>query len=1559
MKKLVVILMAVILAVSSLPLSAAADEMPDAAMEMSAQEAASEETAVREETEVAEKAELAEEAEHAEKPETEKEAGVTEAQTAAGAEASPETEPVKESEPAEETAPAEETTPTEETAPSEETEVPEDAELPEGLLTALEEGDDLAGGSCGEHAQFSFDLKTGELFIYGTGAIADYLNIDKPWSDQNVTIRRVEIDEGITRIGAGLFQEYSGITSVVLPESLVSIGERAFQNCVKLDTIQLPQNLESIEEGAFGCCGSLEGIAIPEKVQVIGDEAFANCIALTEVSFPDGLKTVGRSAFAMCEKLSEIILPSTVTSIGGRAFDCVRTIYFRGTADQWANIRGAEEVYAAVYDNNADFITEQTEDFVVAGYFAGDRTPIDINRAWTELIRWKLVENDGEMKVVFDQEFRWTGDGFYFEYYTKHVGDESTDFKNYSDRITEAVFKEGIHVVPGTLLFNFTNLRSVSLPDSVTIINRSAFGLCGELENITLPESLEEIGEYAFQQCEKLKEISLGRNLSYIGAMAFFQTGLEEVTIPGNIEYFSDEIFEECHSLKKAVINAPLTKIPSNLFADCENLASVSIPETVQSIGDGAFSGCESLTVIDIPPAVTEIGGGAFGGTGISTIDLPDTMTKIPDYLFSRCQNLEGVVLPDGVTEIDRNAFSGCSSLRHIDIPSGVTKIGGHAFSDCEELDYLEIPPSVKEIGEYAFNTEFNPPFSIVFPDTDITFGKYVFNSYCSMHAILFQGPEEHWNEKFADQLTLPYQCKVYFDIPDPVVRAEKIIVKETGLPYDSSVSPVVQILPENVSVKDYALDYKEGLVVVNINQEEKSITTYTDTPCKTTVMVQAIDGSHIEAECPLIISEFGILEFTPDGAEQLTGSGTWNMFTAENAGKYDVLIRKTEFEEYPQLQFSVKNEDMWIVLEDTLIECDKRTEYPEGSSQDEYTWQGVYTFTAEAGAAYVFELNGEYDATYKVRFVPHEEEEEELPSGICGEDLAWRLEEEEEGSGTFRLVITGSGTMEDYEADYSGDAPVYTAPWFAYKDSIRSLSLPEEITGIGNYAFAGLDQLESAVIPESVTELGTDIFRDCTSLESANIPENITEIPDGMFAGCEKLKMIAIPDSVSSIGSLAFNGCKALADPELPENLTKLGSGAFSGCESIEKITVPESVKELPPFVFDGCKNLKQIKLPDRMEKIGARAFRDCENLAAISIPAGIREIPAAAFSGCTALQEVVVPEGVETIGPNAFQNCTGLTLIEIPESVTAISPYSVFSGDANVTIRGYEKSEAERYAGDNGIPFDPIRTNVPLQKIAFKTTSITIAANSSAVPAISFTPEDATNRNVTFTSSNPAVATVDAKGKVTGKKVGNAVITAVSEDGAKKASCKVRVLFSDVTNPKLAAYDAIYWGVDKQYVNGYGSYFDINGKCTRAQFVLFLWRTAGRPKAKTTALKFKDKADIEKLAPDYKKAILWGSEKGIVAGFTSGVNAGKFLPNDPCTRGQVVTFLWRYKGKPTVKSGAKTFPDVPKKHKYYQAVMWASGIKLTTGFGDGTFRPDDTCTRGQCVTFLYRMMK
>ena len=97
---------------------------------------------------------------------------------------------------------------------------------------------------------------------------------------------------------------------------------------------------------------------------------------------------------------------------------------------------------------------------------------------------------------------------------------------------------------------------------------------------------------------------------------------------------------------------------------------------------------------------------------------------------------------------------------------------------------------------------------------------------------------------------------------------------------------------------------------------------------------------------------------------------------------------------------------------------------------------------------------------------------------------------------------------------------------------------------------------------------------------------------------------------------------------------------------------------------------------------------------------------------------------------------------------------------------------------------------------------------------------------------------------------------------------------------------------------------------------------------------------------------------EQGITGGY-SGAKKGYFGPNDNCTRGQIAMFLWRYGNKKPHVMNTQTFKDVPKSHNFYDAIQWAYEQGITAGYPDNTFGVDRTCTRGQCVTFLYRMVK
>ena len=157
---------------------------------------------------------------------------------------------------------------------------------------------------------------------------------------------------------------------------------------------------------------------------------------------------------------------------------------------------------------------------------------------------------------------------------------------------------------------------------------------------------------------------------------------------------------------------------------------------------------------------------------------------------------------------------------------------------------------------------------------------------------------------------------------------------------------------------------------------------------------------------------------------------------------------------------------------------------------------------------------------------------------------------------------------------------------------------------------------------------------------------------------------------------------------------------------------------------------------------------------------------------------------------------------------------------------------------------------------------------------------------------------------------------------------------------------YEAVKWAQEKGITGGIGNgLFGPNQPCTRAQIVTFLWRAAGSPEPKAMSSFSDVSADSY-----YAKAVAWAVENGI----TTGTGDGKFSPDATCTRAQSVTFLFRAIGK-LVDSKAE-FSDVLTDSYYANAVAWAVENGVTNGIGDGLFGPDNSCTRAQIVTFLYR---
>ena len=211
------------------------------------------------------------------------------------------------------------------------------------------------------------------------------------------------------------------------------------------------------------------------------------------------------------------------------------------------------------------------------------------------------------------------------------------------------------------------------------------------------------------------------------------------------------------------------------------------------------------------------------------------------------------------------------------------------------------------------------------------------------------------------------------------------------------------------------------------------------------------------------------------------------------------------------------------------------------------------------------------------------------------------------------------------------------------------------------------------------------------------------------------------------------------------------------------------------------------------------------------------------------------------------------------------------------------------------------------------------------------------------------------DKKLKLTDKGDGKYTFTMPADKVTVEASFKEE--FPDLPNPfsDLApsdfCYDAVMWAVGRDITGGIGNdTFGPNLPCTRAQAVTFLWRAAGSPDPETRAMPFTDVP----VGSYYYNAVLWAVENGI----TEGTSDTMFSPDATCSRAQIVTFLWRAGGSPAA-SGNSAFTDVASDAYYAAAVIWAEKNDITGGIGGGLFGSNNDCTRGQIVTFLYRSVK
>jgi len=831
----------------------------------------------------------------------------------------------------------------------------------------------------------------------------------------------------------------------------------------------------------------------------------------------------------------------------------------------------------------------------------------------------------------------------------------------------------------------------------------SAFYNQSKLIKVTIGEKVTSLPDYLFYGCKNLDRIiSMASSVPAVGtstfigssnpntvvnATAYVPYGRKSIYSSSNnwkdLKYIKEWFYDDnCSYIPLTASTAEVQAHPTNRPESIQIPATVNWSEgtfSVTAVADKGFENNTNLTTITLPESVKTVGCKAFYGCSKLSAVTFNGQTAIGDEAFRNCTSLINVSLPSGLKTIGDRAFQNANSITQIEFKDGIESIGAFSFMDCKALTAVRLPNTTKSIGTSAFENCVKLTYASL-GDNLTSLGNSAFRNCSVLTEISIPGTTVTVGEKaFQNCRTLA------------LATLNSGITTIGGFCFDGCSELLSMTIPGTVrTIGGGSFNGCTALTSLTFGNSQYSveIPQFTDSPLKTLRIGRNLTYTYSNTLSPF--------------RDRATLRRV--LFTGDNVTNvYNYLL-----DGCTGITTITLPESLVSINEYAFRNC---SSLPEIALPSALRSIGGHAFDGCSGIEKIIINNS--DKALSLSTANSMFSDSPIKSLYVGRNLSYNV-----GSYTYPrehapfarqeeltdLQFSQEGNITNIPAYFLSGAkklPSLTLPEgitvindyaFESNSALTTISLPSTLTKIGDCAFYYDPSIPSLTLPDNVTNVGQSAFRYCSAMESIHLSEKLSALNEYVLSGCYALKSIIIPPSVTEIHTGAFYGDNSLTDVTIGDSETELtigiggqgkgmfysnplknvyigrnlrytsdadnGFSPFKDLSTIQTVTFSQAgtVTQLLPYLLNGCSSVKNFILPESLTFIGAYAFANMGSLESCIIPNNVTTLGDGAFQNDELLASVVLSNQLPVLNKDLFSNCVVLDNLSIPASVTEI---------------------------------------------------------------------------------------------------------------------------------------------------------------------------------------------------------------------------------------------------------------------------------------------------------------